>query len=131
MGVSLHKGPLAFRSLKSRISGGTKEPRAVSDGTTLLFGLLGVLVERLADGTRVVHVVIWKSLRLSVTMAPASPTSAAAATCSSFVSGRLKVPSCGSEFLTTASSKAVVIRSIRRRARTTAASGGPPRFVRG
>ena len=51
--------PLAFRSLKLRISGGRKEPRAVSDGTTLLFGLPGVRVERverLADRTRVVHV---------------------------------------------------------------------------
>src|ERR1700682_3502210 len=35
------------------------KPRAVSDGTTLLFGLPGVRVkrvERFADGTRVIHV---------------------------------------------------------------------------
>src|ERR1700681_3703541 len=52
--------PLAFRSLRvATLSDGRREPRAVSDGTTLLFGLPGVRVERvgrLADGTRVVHV---------------------------------------------------------------------------
>src|SRR5260370_35058643 len=53
--------PLAFRSLKvANHSGEGREPRAVSDGTTLLFGLPGVRVERVercADGTRVGHVV--------------------------------------------------------------------------
>src|SRR5713226_403096 len=53
--------PLAFRSLRvATLSDGRREPRAVSDGTTLLFGLPGVRVERVercADGTRVVHVV--------------------------------------------------------------------------
>jgi hypothetical protein len=53
--------PLAFRSLRgATLSDGGREPRAVSDGTTLVFGLPGVRVERVersADGTRVVHVV--------------------------------------------------------------------------
>src|SRR5258708_38641488 len=53
--------PLAFRSLRvATLSDGRREPRAVSDGTTLLFGLPGVRVERVersADGTRVVYVV--------------------------------------------------------------------------
>src|SRR3984893_1527321 len=53
--------PSVFRSLKvAKHSGGGREPRAVSDGTTLLFGLPGVRVERVerrVDGTRVVHVV--------------------------------------------------------------------------
>src|SRR5690625_267333 len=53
--------PSAFRSLKvAKHSGGGREPRAVSDGTTLLFGLPGVRVarvERDAEGTRVVRVV--------------------------------------------------------------------------
>ncbi|WND58338.1 transposase family protein [Mycolicibacterium vanbaalenii] len=53
--------PLAFRSLRvATLSDGGRKPRAVSDGTTLLFGLPGVRVERVersADGTRVVHVV--------------------------------------------------------------------------
>jgi len=53
--------PLVFRSLKvAKHSGGGREPRAVTDGTTLLFGLPGVWVgrvERWADGTRVVHAV--------------------------------------------------------------------------
>ena len=52
--------PSVFRSLKvAKHSGGGREPRAVSDGTTLLFGLPGVQVERVErrpDGTRVVHV---------------------------------------------------------------------------
>lgn len=51
---------MAFRSLKvATLSDGRRKPRAVTDGTTLLFGLPGVeveRVERLADGTRVVHV---------------------------------------------------------------------------
>ncbi len=55
------KRPLAFRSLKvAKHSGRGREPRAVTDGTTLLFGLPGVRVgrvERCADGTRVVHAV--------------------------------------------------------------------------
>src|SRR5271154_3811743 len=53
--------PLVFRSLKvAKHSGRGREPRAVTDGTTLLFGLPGVWVgrvERWADGTRVVHAV--------------------------------------------------------------------------
>src|SRR5271156_6193865 len=53
--------PLAFRSLRvATLSDGGREPRAVYDGTTLLFGLPGVRVERVersADGTRAVHVV--------------------------------------------------------------------------
>src|ERR1700694_1386220 len=53
--------PLAFRSLKvAKQSDGRRGPRALTDGTTLLFGLPGVRVERverLADGARVVHVV--------------------------------------------------------------------------
>ena len=52
--------PSVVRSLKvAKHSGGGREPRAVSDGTTLLFGLPGVQVERVErrpDGTRVVHV---------------------------------------------------------------------------
>src|SRR5260370_41096866 len=75
--------PLAFRSLKvANHSGEGREPRAVSDGTTLLFGLPGVRVERverLADGTRVVHVVT------------AEPTAAACPACgvvSTSVKGR-------------------------------------------
>ena len=49
--------PLAFRSLKFADFRRKEGPRAVSDGTTLLFGLPGVRVERverLADGTRVI-----------------------------------------------------------------------------
>jgi len=53
--------PLAFRSLKLR-NFRRKEgnQRPVSDGTTLLFGLPGVRVERVErrdEGARVVHVV--------------------------------------------------------------------------
>ena len=52
---------MVFRSLKvAKHSGGGREPRAVTDGTTLLFGLPGLWVgrvERWADGTRVVHAV--------------------------------------------------------------------------
>ena len=53
--------PLAFRSLNvAKQSDCRRKPRAVTDGTTLLFELPGVRVdrvERLDDGTRVVHVV--------------------------------------------------------------------------
>src|ERR1700758_3485928 len=77
-------GPSVFRSLKvAKHSGGGREPRAVSDGTTLLFGLPGVRVERVerrADGTRVVHV------------ATAEPTAAACPACgvvSTSVKGRV------------------------------------------
>ena len=52
---------MAFRSLKvATLSDGGRKPRAVSDGTTLLFGLPGVRVERVErcdDGARVVQVV--------------------------------------------------------------------------
>src|SRR5882757_1164367 len=68
--------PLAFRSLKvANHSGEGREPRAVIDGTTLLFGLPGARVERVerwADGTRVVHAVT------------ASETAAACPSCGAF-----------------------------------------------
>ena len=59
--MSLHEGALGLpKSESCEAIGLRKGPRAVSDGTTLLFGLPGVRVERverLADGTRLVDVV--------------------------------------------------------------------------
>src|SRR5260370_5483768 len=78
--------PLAFRSLKvANHSGEGREPRAVSDGTTLLFGLPGVRVERVerwADGTRVVHA------------ATASETAAACPSCGVSTSVKARVSTC-------------------------------------
>ena len=52
---------MAFRSLKLRkFAAAGRKSRAVSDGTTLLFGLPGMRVERvehLTDGTRLVCVI--------------------------------------------------------------------------
>jgi hypothetical protein len=59
--VSLHEEALGLpKSESCEAIGLGRDPRAVSDGTTLLFGLPGVRVvrvERRADGTRVVQVV--------------------------------------------------------------------------
>lgn len=59
--MSLHGEALGLpKSESCDTFGRKKEPRAVTDGTTLLFGLPGLRVQRVeqhADGTRVVHVV--------------------------------------------------------------------------